>query len=120
MPKAGIRFGGNAYFKQLLADERGKLTMAKQFVAGLGAGATGRSTYPAVAMPPTHPPRSITQYLSHCMHVCMYLFVCFVSDELRKIDSILLLLVKGIQTLYMYVCMYVCTRPHECTYLITN
>eukprot|EP01036_Dinobryon_divergens_P024915 gene24915-33408_t len=40
MPKAGIRFGGNAYFKQLLADERGKLTMAKQFMAGLGAGAT--------------------------------------------------------------------------------
>jgi len=41
MPKAGIRFGGNAYFKSLLADERGKLTMFKQFMAGLGAGATG-------------------------------------------------------------------------------
>mmetsp|Transcript_17117 Transcript_17117/g.23533 ORF Transcript_17117/g.23533 Transcript_17117/m.23533 type:complete len:295 (-) Transcript_17117:302-1186(-) len=40
MPKAGIRFGGNAYFKGLLADERGKLTMFKQFMAGLGAGAT--------------------------------------------------------------------------------
>ena len=46
MPKAGIRFGGNAYFKQLLADEKGKLTMAKQFVAGLGAGATGRPPEP--------------------------------------------------------------------------
>ena len=48
MPKAGIRFGGNAYFKQLLADEKGKLTMAKQFVAGLGAGATGRPPEPNV------------------------------------------------------------------------
>ncbi len=38
MPKAGIRFGGNAYFKTLLADEKGKLTMAKQFLAGMGAG----------------------------------------------------------------------------------
>jgi solute carrier family 25 (mitochondrial citrate transporter), member 1 len=38
IPKAGIRFGGNAYFKQLLADEKGKLTMAKQFLAGMGAG----------------------------------------------------------------------------------
>lgn len=39
IPKAGIRFGGNAYFKQLLADDRGKLNMGKQFAAGLGAGA---------------------------------------------------------------------------------
>ncbi len=39
IPKAGIRFGGNAYFKQLLADDRGKLNMASQFLAGLGAGA---------------------------------------------------------------------------------
>lgn len=38
MPKAGIRFGGNAYCKQLLADEKGKLTMGKQFLAGMGAG----------------------------------------------------------------------------------
>ena len=45
MPKAGIRFGGNAYFKKLLADEKGKLTMAKQFLAGLGAGATGDIIY---------------------------------------------------------------------------
>eukprot|EP01040_Poterioochromonas_malhamensis_P010416 gene10416-11332_t len=38
IPKAGIRFGGNAYFKQLLADDKGKLTMSKQFLAGMGAG----------------------------------------------------------------------------------
>src|SRR5687767_9452232 len=38
MPKAGIRFGGNAYCKQLLADEKGKLTMGRQFLAGMGAG----------------------------------------------------------------------------------
>lgn len=38
MPKAGIRFGGNAYFKTILADDRGKLTMGKQFLAGMGAG----------------------------------------------------------------------------------
>jgi hypothetical protein len=38
IPKAGIRFGGNAYCKQLLADEKGKLTMGKQFLAGMGAG----------------------------------------------------------------------------------
>ncbi|KAJ1425196.1 mitochondriale tricarboxylate carrier protein [Ochromonadaceae sp. CCMP2298] len=38
IPKAGIRFGGNAYFKGLLADDMGKLTMAKQFLAGMGAG----------------------------------------------------------------------------------
>jgi solute carrier family 25 citrate transporter 1 len=38
IPKAGIRFGGNSYCKKLLMDENGKLTMAKQFLAGLGAG----------------------------------------------------------------------------------
>jgi solute carrier family 25 citrate transporter 1 len=38
IPKAGIRFGGNAYFKQLLADDKGKLNMAQQFLAGMGAG----------------------------------------------------------------------------------
>ena len=38
IPKAGIRFGGNAYCKQLLADERGKLSMSRQFLAGMGAG----------------------------------------------------------------------------------
>lgn len=27
IPKAGIRFGGNAWCKSLLADEKGKLTM---------------------------------------------------------------------------------------------
>ena len=34
----GIRFGGNSYCKQLLADDKGKLTPAKQFLAGVGAG----------------------------------------------------------------------------------
>jgi solute carrier family 25 citrate transporter 1 len=29
IPKAGIRFGGNAWCKQMLADEKGKLTMGK-------------------------------------------------------------------------------------------
>lgn len=38
VPKAGIRFGGNAYFKEKLADGEGKLTMTKQFMAGVGAG----------------------------------------------------------------------------------
>ena len=38
IPKAGIRFGGNAYCKKLLADEKGKLNMAQQFLAGMGAG----------------------------------------------------------------------------------
>ena len=41
MPKAGIRFGGNAYCKRLLADERGKLTMARQFLAGVVRGNPG-------------------------------------------------------------------------------
>eukprot|EP01035_Chromulina_nebulosa_P019397 gene19397-25270_t len=38
IPKAGIRFGGNAWCKKMLADEKGKLTMSKQFLAGVGAG----------------------------------------------------------------------------------
>lgn len=38
IPKAGIRFGGNAWCKKLLADDKGKLTMGKQFLAGMGAG----------------------------------------------------------------------------------
>ena len=38
IPKAGIRFGGNAYCKKLLADDKGKLTMGQQFLAGMGAG----------------------------------------------------------------------------------
>jgi solute carrier family 25 citrate transporter 1 len=38
IPKAGIRFGGNAYFKKLLAGENGKLNMGQQFLAGMGAG----------------------------------------------------------------------------------
>ena len=38
IPKSGIRFGGNAYCKRLLEDKDGKLTMAKNFLAGMGAG----------------------------------------------------------------------------------
>jgi solute carrier family 25 (mitochondrial citrate transporter), member 1 len=38
MPKAGIRFGGNAYCKRLLADDKGRLNMGQQFLAGMGAG----------------------------------------------------------------------------------
>jgi solute carrier family 25 citrate transporter 1 len=39
VPKAGIRFGMNAYLKDQLRDaETGKLTPAKNFLAGLGAG----------------------------------------------------------------------------------
>ncbi len=38
IPKAGIRFGANAKCKKLLADENGKLTMGKPFLAGMGAG----------------------------------------------------------------------------------
>jgi solute carrier family 25 (mitochondrial citrate transporter), member 1 len=39
IPKAGIRFGLNSVIKDLLRDkETGKLTPAKNFVAGLGAG----------------------------------------------------------------------------------
>lgn len=39
IPKAGIRFGANAYCKQLLSDGKGgKLNMGQQFLAGMGAG----------------------------------------------------------------------------------
>jgi len=38
IPKAGIRFGLNAVIKDNLRDKDGKLTMGKNFVAGLGAG----------------------------------------------------------------------------------
>ena len=38
VPKAGIRFGLNAVIKDNLRDKDGKLTMGKNFVAGLGAG----------------------------------------------------------------------------------
>ena len=38
IPKAGIRFGLNATFKDKLKDKDGKLTAGKNFVAGLGAG----------------------------------------------------------------------------------
>lgn len=37
-PKAGIRFGGNSWCKKMLQDENGKLTMASNFLAGMGAG----------------------------------------------------------------------------------
>ena len=40
MPKAGIRFGLNSVIKDKLRDADGKLTPAKNFVAGLGAGVT--------------------------------------------------------------------------------
>lgn len=39
MPKAGIRFGGNAYFREKLTGD-GKLTMGITFLAGLMAGGT--------------------------------------------------------------------------------
>lgn len=38
IPKAGIRFGLNALIKDNLRDKDGKLTMGKNFIAGLGAG----------------------------------------------------------------------------------
>jgi len=39
VPKAGIRFGGNAYCKELLKDPAtGKLGSGQQFLAGVGAG----------------------------------------------------------------------------------
>lgn len=38
MPKAGIRFGLNSVIKDNLRDKDGKLTIGKNFVAGLGAG----------------------------------------------------------------------------------
>ena len=38
IPKAGIRFGLNAFFKDNLKDKDGKLTPGKNFLAGMGAG----------------------------------------------------------------------------------
>ncbi|GAB5369620.1 hypothetical protein AAMO2058_001420900 [Amorphochlora amoebiformis] len=38
MPKAGIRFGGNTYFRQKLTTKDGNLTMGRTFVSGLMAG----------------------------------------------------------------------------------
>lgn len=38
IPKAGIRFGLNAVFKDSLKDKDGKLTPGKNFLAGMGAG----------------------------------------------------------------------------------
>lgn len=38
IPKAGIRFGLNSVFKESLRDDKGQLTPAKNFLAGLGAG----------------------------------------------------------------------------------
>jgi len=40
IPKAGIRFGLNSAIKEKLRDENGKLTVGKNFIAGLGAGVT--------------------------------------------------------------------------------
>lgn len=40
VPKAGIRFGTNAYVKSLLMDENGKVSGARGFLAGLIAGST--------------------------------------------------------------------------------
>jgi len=40
VPKSGIRFGLNSVIKEKLRDEHGKLTVGKNFVAGLGAGVT--------------------------------------------------------------------------------
>jgi solute carrier family 25 (mitochondrial citrate transporter), member 1 len=46
-PKAGIRFGGNAYLKNLMRDEHGKLTPGRpispiMYSEGLGVGLNGR------------------------------------------------------------------------------
>jgi len=38
VPKAGIRFGLNSFIKEKLRDENGKLSVGKNFIAGLGAG----------------------------------------------------------------------------------
>lgn len=38
IPKAGIRFGANAWCKKALGGEKGKLNMGQQFLAGMGAG----------------------------------------------------------------------------------
>jgi len=39
-PKAGIRFGSNAYFKKLLMDENGKLTPGACGIGGLMSSAS--------------------------------------------------------------------------------
>jgi len=38
IPKAGIRFGANAYFKNMLRDKDGKVSASANFFAGAGAG----------------------------------------------------------------------------------
>ena len=38
IPKAGIRFGLNGIIKDMLRDDKGKLSVGKNFLAGLGAG----------------------------------------------------------------------------------
>jgi solute carrier family 25 (mitochondrial citrate transporter), member 1 len=38
IPKAGIRFGSNSWFKQQLKDSNGKIDGKRQFLAGVGAG----------------------------------------------------------------------------------
>jgi solute carrier family 25 citrate transporter 1 len=40
IPKAGIRFGLNSVLKDKLRDKDGKLTIGKNFLAGMGAGVT--------------------------------------------------------------------------------
>ncbi len=40
IPKAGIRFGANDACKKILRDKDGKLSSARQFLAGVGAGVT--------------------------------------------------------------------------------
>lgn len=40
IPKAGIRFGANDACKKVLRDKDGKLSSARQFLAGVGAGVT--------------------------------------------------------------------------------
>jgi hypothetical protein len=67
VPKAGIRFGGNAYCKQLLADEKGKLTMGKQFLAGMGAG----KSPPRYALSPMH-----YRYVFLCMFDSVLFITC--------------------------------------------
>jgi solute carrier family 25 citrate transporter 1 len=38
VPKAGVRFGLNAHFKDMLKDKDGKISIGSNFLAGLGAG----------------------------------------------------------------------------------
>jgi len=40
IPKAGIRFGGVSFLREVQRDERGNLSVAANFFAGLGAGVT--------------------------------------------------------------------------------